>query len=134
VIARFKRPDAADLLLPPDGSEAYKQAAEEAQKVRHRLDEAADAYANDRLTMAQLTTINDRLRPRLAELETAATPPPDRAALLGDLVSAEDVEAMWFAFTPERRREVVRYLMDIKIHRTRKGNTFTTDGIEIIWK
>lgn len=133
IIGRLSLPNAAALLAAGDDGGARERAAQEAERVRHRLDEAAVSYASGLLTMRQLETINGALRPELAALEVASTPPPDRSAALGSLIGAPDVRAAWEALSPDARRTVVRLLLTITVHRAKRGNTFTTEGIDLQW-
>lgn len=134
VIGRLSLPDAGALLLAADDGSEREQAAERAESVRHRLDEAAQAFASGLLTMRQLETISGQLRPELAALELAAAPPPDRSYVLGDLIGSDDVRASWDRLSPDGRRTVVRILLGITVRRARRGNTFSTDGIELTWR
>ncbi|MFC3500831.1 recombinase family protein [Micromonospora krabiensis] len=134
VIARLSRPDAAALLTPDDDGGERERAAQAAERVRLRLDDAAASFASGVITARQLATITGQLRPELAALEAAAAPPPDRASVLGELVSADDVAAAWERLSPDARRTVVRLLMEITVGRGRRGPGFSTDGIEIVWR
>ncbi|MGW3807005.1 replication-relaxation family protein [Micromonospora sp. NPDC005113] len=134
VIARLSRPDAAALLTSDDDGGERERAAQAAEQVRQRLDDAAASFAAGVITARQLATITGQLRPELAALEAAAAPPPDRASVLGELVSAADVEKAWDALSPDARRTVVRLLMEIRVDRGRRGPGSSTDGIEIIWR
>ncbi|GAB3185883.1 DNA invertase Pin-like site-specific DNA recombinase [Micromonospora palomenae] len=134
VIARLSRPDAAALLAPDDDGGERERAAQAAERVRQRLDDAAASFAAGVITARQLATITGQLRPELAALEAAAAPPPDRASVLGDLLSSDDVTGAWERLSPDARRTVVRLLMEIKVSRGRRGPGFSTDGIEISWR
>lgn len=134
VIERLTRPDAAGLLVPDDDGGEREQAAQEAERVRLRLDESALAFAQGLITARQLTTITEQLRPELAALEAAAAPPADRARVLGGLVGAPDVRKAWERLDPHARRAVVRLLMSITVRRARRGNTWSAEGIEIEWR
>ncbi|MGW4155533.1 hypothetical protein ACWEDF_20485 [Micromonospora chersina] len=134
VIARLSRPDAVGLLAPEDDGGERERAAQAAERMRLRLDDAAASFAAGVITGRQLATITGQLRPELAALEAAAAPPPDRASVLGDLVSSADVAKTWHALVPDGRRTVVRLLMEIKVSRGRRGPGFSTDGIEIVWR
>jgi DNA invertase Pin-like site-specific DNA recombinase len=134
IVARLGRPDAAALLAPEDDGGARERAAQGAERVRQRLDEAATAFGSGLLTMRQLETINGQLLPELEALEAAAAPAPDRAAVLGGLVGADDVRAAWEALSPDAQRAVVKILMEIKIGKGRRGPGFSAEGVEITWR
>lgn len=134
VIGRLSRPDAAALLVADEDGGDRERAAQEAERVRHRLDEAALAFAGGLITARQLATITEQLRPELADLEAQAAPPPDRARVLGDLVGAPDVRKAWETLSPDKQRAVIRLLMTITVQRARRGNTWNVEGIEIEWR
>jgi site-specific DNA recombinase len=134
IIARLSRPDAAALLLPADDGGERERAAQAAERVRERLDDAAASFASGLITARQLATITGQLRPELAALEAASAPPPDRAAVLGGLVGAIDVAASWERLSPDARRAVVRLLLEITVRRARRGNTWSTEGITLEWR
>jgi len=134
VVERLGRPDAARLLVPEDDGGAREAAELAAERVRQRLDDAAVSFAAGRLTTRQLEVITGTLRPELAALEAAAAPPPDRAAVLGALVGAGDVAAVWERTPPDSQRAVVSLLMEIRVGRGRRGPGFDPFGITIEWK
>lgn len=134
ILTRLSRPDAVMLLHAPDDAPARQAAMQEAERVRHRMAEAAESFADGLIDGAQLQVINSKLRPRLAELEAAAAPPPDRALALAGLVGAEDIEAKWAELSVEQRRLVISTLLDIEVFPGGRGNFFRTEGIEITWK
>jgi DNA invertase Pin-like site-specific DNA recombinase len=134
VIERLSRPDAARLLMPEDDGGAREAAEQAAERIRQRLDDAAASFSVGNLTMRQLEVVTSQLRPELAALEAAAAPPPDRAAVLGELVSSGDAASAWGRTSPDARRAVISLLMEIKVGRGRRGPGFSPDGIEIIWR
>lgn len=134
ILGRLALPSAAVLLHGPDNVPARKAALAEAERVRHQLDEAAEMFTERLIDAAQLRTITAKLRPRLAELETAAAPPPDRARVLGDLIGAEDARAKWEELSIDQRRLVISTLVDVVIFPGGRGRVFRPDGIEVTWK
>ena len=134
ILGRLSRPDAESLLYLPDDAPARKAALAEAERVRHRLTQAADSFADGLIDAAQLQTITAKLRPRLAELEAAAAPPPDRARLFGGLIGAEDIEARWEELSVEQRRMVIAALVNVRLSPGGRGRVFRPDGIEVTWK
>ncbi|MEV0898359.1 recombinase family protein [Actinoplanes sp. NPDC049802] len=134
IIERLSRPDAAALLVSDDDGGERERAAQEAERVRHRLDEAALAFAGGLITARQLSTITEQLRPQLADLEAAAAPPPDRAKVLGRLIGSPDVRKAWESLNRDAQRAVVRLLLSITVNRGRRGPGWSVDGIEIEWR
>lgn len=136
VARRLAQADAVDLLRPHDDG-AWRVAAQAAEGVRRRLDDAAALFAAGTIDGRQLGTITADLRPDLERLEREAAPPPDRSRLFGDLIGAESVEVVrerWDALGPDRRRAVVEALLTIRVDRAPRGRGFRTDGIVIDWR
>jgi DNA invertase Pin-like site-specific DNA recombinase len=119
VIERLSRGDAADLLLDHDRPDIDKLRGE-ADQLRRRIDALADEYAADTITLAQLTRATERLRARVAEIETkmAATA---RVDILGPLVGADDARAVWDRLDVDRRRAVIGVLMTVVIYPAGRG-------------
>lgn len=67
---------------------------EEASALRTRLGELSDLFADGTITAAQLTRGIERARARLAVVDTQMAD-AGRFPVLGELVSADDVEAAW---------------------------------------
>jgi hypothetical protein len=133
VIGRLTRADAADLFAP-DVSVERSTAQEEAERLRGRLDHAADQYADEAIDGRQLERITAKLRPLLADAERRARV-VDPAPLLDGLAGAGDVAAAWDNLPLSRRRAVVDTLMAITLNRTRQGaRTFDPEAVSIEWK
>jgi site-specific DNA recombinase len=132
VLRTLQEPDAAELIRPRD--EPGQDLEVEIARVRRRLDEAAEDYAEDRITREQLGTITARLRPKLDELLAQAAPPAPRVGVLDDLARAEDVQAVWDRMDARQRRDVVRELVTIRIMPTTRGPRFDPTKVEITWR
>ncbi len=132
VVARLSAPDAADLL----STETVDVAAlrEESSALRVRLTELADLFADGAITAAQLARGTDRARTRLEviEQEMAAA---GGVSVLGDLITAEDVQAAWDRLDLDRRRAVVEALMAITLLPPGRGNrVFRPETVQIEWR
>lgn len=135
ICRRLSRSDAAELLAPLGDVSARDRAAREATDLDRRMTDAARLFAAGSITVDQLEAITADLRPRLAKAQAACAPAPDRAALLGDLVGAADVRAVWDGLPVERKRAVIGALLEpIVVSRGRKGPGFKTDSIRIRWR
>jgi hypothetical protein len=133
VLARLSLPDAKNLLVEPDRVDEAEVAAWRAQELQNRLHEAAEAYAGGAITMAQLSTINASIIPKLEEAQERAAS-PSRSRLLGDLVFLDPAE-VWGQLAPERRRAVVDLLMEVRILPARRPYAvFRPESIEITWR
>lgn len=133
VVARLSRPDALDLLAPERGDEA-RQASEEANTLRARLDLVADDYADGKIDRRQLERITARLRPQVEAAEARARVVDD-SPLLAGLLGADDVRAAWDALPLTRQRAVVDSLMSVAIRRTQQGaREFDPATVRIEWR
>ncbi len=129
VVSRLSAPDAAGLL----STETVDVAAlrEEAAALRTRLTELADLFADGAVTAAQLARGTDRARTRLAviEQEMAAA---GGVSVLGDLVTAEDVQGAWDRLDLDRRRAVIDTLMTVTLLSPGQGaRTFRPETVVI---
>ncbi len=132
VIARLSAPDAAGLLQSDTVDVASLR--EEAMALRTRLSELADLFADGVVTAAQLARGTDRARTRLAviEQEMAAA---GGVSVLGDLVTADDVQGAWDRLDLDRRRAVIDTLMTVTLLSPGQGaRTFRPETVRIEWK
>lgn len=108
VVARLSREDARDLLVDQDRPD-LRALRSDADTLRIRLDQLAEAFADGTVSAAQLRAGTERLRGRLADVE-AKMVHVDRAPLLADLVTAQDVRKAWEAAGLDRQRAVIDLL------------------------
>lgn len=131
MVDRLSRPDAADIFRGDDDGD-FEEARDEAAALRDRLSAFYDEAASGGITPAALSRIEAKLLPQIKDAERRATPTP-RSPLLEQLSEAP-AEA-WSSLLIEQRREVVRTLIDVKIHRARQGSrAFDPETVEIRWK
>jgi hypothetical protein len=131
VVARLSRPDAADIFRGDDGG-GTQQAKDEAAALRDRLSAFYDEAASGGITPAALSRIEAKLLSQIDDAERRATPIP-RSPLFEQL--SEAPADAWSSLLIEQRREVVRTLVDVKIHRARQGSrAFDPETVEIRWK
>ena len=133
IVERLSRPDAAELLAEPDRADHARAAAHRVRELQDRLHDAAEAYAAETITLAQLTTINATLRPKLEAAQTESAS-PSRVQVLGDLAGAADPAAVWDRLSPARRRAVVDLLVEVRILPTPSGPRFNPDAVEVVWR
>ncbi len=115
VVARVARPDAVDLLTPPDEPDDVATARAEVERLRARLDTLAADYRDDLLTREQFVTATERTRGRLAEAERLLPPAASQTTALAALVGQVDVGAAWDALDVSVRRKVVDELLSITV-------------------
>lgn len=133
IVARLSQPDAAGLLAAPERADRVQAAAQRVQELQARLNDAAEAYGAEAITLAQLTAITAALQPKLEAAQSEAVE-PDRRNVLGDLVDAADPAAAWEQLPMSRRRAVVDLLVDVRIKRTTSGPRFDPESVGIRWK
>ncbi|MCZ2824184.1 MULTISPECIES: recombinase family protein [unclassified Modestobacter] len=130
VVARLSRPDAAELLVDTDLPDVTALRSEAAAK-RARLGQLADLLADGTLTPEAVRTASARLRAELADVE-ARMADSGRADVLGPLVHAGDVRAVWAVLDPDRQRAVVDALMTVTLHSPGRGRrNFDPDTVEV---
>jgi DNA invertase Pin-like site-specific DNA recombinase len=130
VIARLSRPDAADLLRD-DKRPDIDALRSEAMAMRARLDQLATDWADGAMTSSQLRTATSRLRSKLALTESRMAD-AGRVDVLGPLVLAGDVRAVWEALSTARQRVVIDALMIIKLMPPGQGRrTFRPETVII---
>ncbi len=132
-LARLQQPDAADLLDDtnrPDAGELRERAV----ALRVRLDSLAVDFAEGELTASQLRAATARLKEQLSEVESRLAD-AGKVDILGPLVTAEDVAAVWSALPVPRRRAVIDLLMIVTLHPTGRGTrTFRPETVAIEWR
>lgn len=133
VVGRLSQPDARELLAAPSATGGAAKAIAEAELLRTRLSEAAEAYAAGVLTLAQLETVTRTLRPKITAAESMAAD-AGRVRVLDPLLT-RDTEDAWLNLTPEQRRAVVDLLVTVTLHRSAvRGRYRNPETIEIQWK
>lgn len=133
IVERLSRADARNLLS--DRSKPDTEALRiEANGVRARLDALAVDFADGVLTGSQLRTATQRLRDRLQTIEESLAD-AGRVDLLGPLVGAADIQAVWRSMSMARRRAVIDLLATVTIHSCGRGvRTFRPETVGIGWK
>lgn len=132
VVARLSRPDAVDLLTDHERPDVEALRGE-AVALRSRLDSLAVDFADGSLTASQLRIATGRVRGRLAAVE-ATMADAGRVDVLGPLVAAEDVAAVWERLPVARRRAVIDALMVVRLQPVGRGTRdFRPETVTIEW-
>ncbi|WP_196806146.1 recombinase family protein [Rhodococcus sp. 114MFTsu3.1] len=130
IVQRLSLPDALEVFAPAV-EEGTRDLSAEADTLRRRLDDVAVDYADGTLTRDQFRTVNDRIRSRLAELETAMAT-AGAADTIAPLVMSDDIAQAWAALTTARQSAVIDALADVTLHSAGRGTrTFRPETIEI---
>ena len=134
IVGRLSLPDAREALSAGDDMHS-REAREQAEAIRCRLDLAADAYAEGSIDGRQLARITAKLRPeadRLSQLARAASTSPD----LLDLADP-NIAKRWNTLPLGRQRAVIDLLLTIEVlPATTRGGAYTFDpqSVRITWK
>lgn len=137
VVERLSRADAAGAFVPPssDASEAERTITE----LRSRLDEAADMFAEGRITADQLERITSKLQPQIesarTDLRRASSRPTEPPAAFDELAQAEHAADVWHDLDLEDKRAVLHALgLTVSIMPTRPGPGFEPTDIHFEWE
>ena len=139
VFARLLEPDAADLLTVGESEDIPALLAERGQE-QAKLDGLAKAFANDQLTLTQLTSATAIIKAKLSALDDrlAAAATVDPVTALIGAKSFEEIADRWEALDFDVKRAVLRELVDVAIvrapGRAPDGSYFNPASVEIRWK
>jgi DNA invertase Pin-like site-specific DNA recombinase len=113
VITRLSEPDAADLLVD-DQREDLAELREEVATLHLRLTQLGEDFAEGLITRETLRSGTERIKARLADLDERMAH-VDRAPVLADLVTANDVRAAWEGIGLDRQRAVIDLLYKVTL-------------------
>jgi site-specific DNA recombinase len=135
VVARLSQPDALRDVLMPEESGAHAGALKEvANELYARLDELAAMFAEGAVTAAQMRTGTERLRTRLAEVESRMAD-AGRLSVLGPMATAADPAATWSESDRDRRRAIIDMLMVIRLLPLGHGvRIFRPETVDVEWR
>ncbi|MBB5830975.1 recombinase family protein [Brachybacterium aquaticum] len=119
-----------DLVVPEDGT-AFAEAVAERDAIQTRMDELADAIARGAISIRIAERSSARLDEELAAAEGRVRSLAPRPDVL-DAVGAGAREA-WAAADLERRRTLLRMLVDVRVDPSGPGVPFHTDQVRISW-
>jgi DNA invertase Pin-like site-specific DNA recombinase len=138
IVERLSRPDAHDLLLPgPDDVDVSGLQAE-AERIRQRMKDLGGLFGAGQIDMTAFTEGTDTARGQLEgvtqQLARAATRDP-----LVDLVGKPDVRKAWKALPLDRKRNVLRALVEVTLKTPRPGRMpdggyFDYDAVVFDWR
>lgn len=132
VTARLARPDAAAILARDDQPDVA-QLRDDAAALRARLDTLAVEFADGELTPSQMRIATDRLKSKLAAVESQMFN-ANTHRLFDGVIGAADVRAAFDSLPLDRRRAIVDALVTITVLPIGKGGAFDPSKIRIDWK
>lgn len=130
IVARLSMPDATELFAQGDSS-AVDECRKEIASIDAKLDIAADQFAADSITAAQLKRITGQLRGRREAAEKRLQAAKPRTVLTD--VAGEHATKKWAALPLAAKREAVETLLTVTIHASGPGRSFDPSLIEIQW-
>lgn len=112
--------------------DAAKVASDDVEAITAKLALAADQFADDTITAAQLARITARLRTDLddARRRLAAAQPAEQLAQF----ASGDVAGSWSAADIEIKRAIIDLLMTITVEPSGPGNPTSAESVRIEWK
>ncbi|QDF17135.1 integrase [Gordonia phage William] len=131
--AVIRRLEGQELVGQIDDDDAeYAAAVEAVRALQQRLDAFADSAADGELSPAALARVESRLRPQLEAAEArmrALVQSPVVAQMAGD-----GARERWERLDLHSRRELIRALVDIRIHQVGIGRRgLIGEGVEFTW-
>jgi DNA invertase Pin-like site-specific DNA recombinase len=120
------------MLLGEDTAPASEADLAEAAKLRGKMAKIKELAEEDVLTPAEAKSKLATLRPKLAAVERRMSV-TGRGPVLGDLLTATDVRAVWESLPVDRRRAMLREGPPIVIIPGTRGRTMTKGGGPGTW-
>ncbi|MDX2679261.1 recombinase family protein [Streptomyces sp. NY05-11A] len=138
IVERLSRDDAHDLLLPAPDDVDVSALQAEAEAIRGRMRNLAGMYGGGQIDEVQFTEGTDTARGQLEGITQQLA----RAALvdpLVELVGSKDPRKAWRAMPLDRKRTVLRSLVEVTLKTPRPGRMpdggyFDYDAVVFDWK
>jgi site-specific DNA recombinase len=135
IVERLSRADALELLVPPPPDVDTDALNAEVVALTSQMGQLADAYAEQQVTLAQLTRATDRMQKRLSEVQRELTSAVRGDPLAGLIGKDVDVAAAWRRLDLGRQRSVLDALMTVTVMPTGPtGSRFDPTSVQITWK
>lgn len=139
IVARLSKPDAADLLAPPEPGPDKTGMRAELTRLQRLLDDQARLHARGIITTSQLEAGSVELRAKIHDVEEQLDAGGEHDPLAG-LAGRADAAQIWEMLAIGRKRAIVRTLVDVTLMprgrggRLPGGGYFDPSGIRITWK
>lgn len=131
VLGLLARPDFRETLADTSKAPDTEALRLEAVTIRASMAEAADLFADGKITGAQLARATEKLQARLDDAE-AAMARAARGTSLAPFMTGRDPETVWKALPMDRKRAVVRELMTVTVLPSgKRGNAYDPDLVKI---
>lgn len=129
----LSKPESLAVIAGPEENwnERVREAEAHLAALRERREEAAREYAEGRISLSMLSSVEQRLNPEIERAAKAAVPPVADRNLLA-LVAEKDVESAWARLDLLEQRRLIKMLLDIRVDRARPmGGIFDPGRIKI---
>lgn len=135
VLTRLEDPAAIHLFTRPAEANLAHDLRKDERMLRDRLNGLAEAFAAGEIDRGQMTAGSARLNSRLVGISARLNATLQQPAL-SELISTADIRASWEALSMERRRRVLRSLLDsVSVHSAGQGaRRFDPSTVEISWR
>lgn len=129
VVSRLARDDAVDLLaVKPEPLDL----SADADLLRRRLTEMAEAYAEGAFTMREWRTARDKVSKQLSDIEARMVADTRQLALM-PVIGSDDVPGVWKGLDIGQQRAIVEALLQVRILPTKPGARFIPEHVELTW-
>jgi non-homologous end joining protein Ku len=132
VVERMSRKDAVNLVRRSSGPDVAKLRAER-EAINNEMISLAQQWVNMGMTPMQFKTANDKYKERLEHVEWQLME-ATRQSVLGPLVGAANVAAVFDNMVLEQQRAVINELMQVTILRNKGHRGFRPESIQIDWR
>lgn len=138
IVERLSRPDAHELLEPaPEGVDVPGLQAE-SERIRQRMKDLGGLFGAGQLELEAFTEGMDTARAQLEGVTMQLARAATRDPLVG-LVGAPDVRRAWKALELDRKRNVLRALVEVTLKTPRPGRMpdggyFDYDAVQFDWR
>ena len=131
IVARLSQSDVLAVVADATQDTEAQGAAAEVARLRAKLVQARELVDADRLSLESLADLEARTLPRIAEAERRARPKHVPGAVYE--VAGPDAAARWAALPMTQKRAIVKSLVEVRIHRTGRGNqhSFDPSAVEV---
>lgn len=142
IIERLSRPDAAAVLPSSKPGDHTPQLRARAATLRSRLDALWDEFGDGDMDPRRFKTADEKLRAKLADVESQLSARRGPHQALARLVDADDVAAAWHEMSLGWKRAVLQSLMTVTVNPAPRGRPrgwqpgdsyFDPDMIDITW-
>lgn len=148
-IDRLSRPDARELLLPPESAgPTHRDLAATANTLRAKLDSITDDYNADRITRKQMIEMTDATRRRLDEVTAQMAARSAKSVLASLPLGTPMIAEQWPGYHLDKQRAVIDALMTVTVLSAKRGRPagfkadpegkrrsyFDPDSVKIVWK